>query len=79
MVGKRRPTPIDPVTEVIDEPANAPTRAHDISITVLSTSKAEVGVGEWGFCALVEVDGERILFDAGAKQKTVLRNAEADR
>jgi 7,8-dihydropterin-6-yl-methyl-4-(beta-D-ribofuranosyl)aminobenzene 5'-phosphate synthase len=34
------------------------------------------GVGEWGFAALVEADGHRILFDTGARPETVLRNAE---
>ena len=32
------------------------------------------GFGEWGFAALVEVDGRRILFDTGANEDTVLRN-----
>jgi 7,8-dihydropterin-6-yl-methyl-4-(beta-D-ribofuranosyl)aminobenzene 5'-phosphate synthase len=34
------------------------------------------GIGEWGFAALVEVDGYRLLFDTGAREETVLRNAE---
>jgi 7,8-dihydropterin-6-yl-methyl-4-(beta-D-ribofuranosyl)aminobenzene 5'-phosphate synthase len=34
------------------------------------------GIGEWGFAALVEVDGYRLLFDTGARPETVLRNAE---
>jgi 7,8-dihydropterin-6-yl-methyl-4-(beta-D-ribofuranosyl)aminobenzene 5'-phosphate synthase len=33
------------------------------------------GVGEWGFSALVEVDGRRLLFDTGARPQTVLDNA----
>jgi 7,8-dihydropterin-6-yl-methyl-4-(beta-D-ribofuranosyl)aminobenzene 5'-phosphate synthase len=33
------------------------------------------GVGEWGFAALVEIDGRRLLFDTGARPKTVLDNA----
>ena len=33
------------------------------------------GVGEWGFSALVETDGRRILFDTGARPETVLQNA----
>ena len=33
------------------------------------------GVGEWGFAALVEADGRRILFDTGARPETVLKNA----
>jgi 7,8-dihydropterin-6-yl-methyl-4-(beta-D-ribofuranosyl)aminobenzene 5'-phosphate synthase len=33
------------------------------------------GVGEWGFGALVEADGRRILFDTGKFPETVLRNS----
>ncbi|MGH7525386.1 MAG: MBL fold metallo-hydrolase [Gemmatimonadales bacterium] len=33
------------------------------------------GVGEWGFAALVEVDGRRLLFDTGSRPQTVLDNA----
>ena len=32
------------------------------------------GIGEWGFAALVEADGHRILVDTGAKPDTVLLN-----
>ena len=32
------------------------------------------GIGEWGFCALIEVDGRKILFDTGARPETVLTN-----
>jgi len=32
------------------------------------------GIGEWGFAAIVEVDGQRILFDTGARPETVLKN-----
>jgi 7,8-dihydropterin-6-yl-methyl-4-(beta-D-ribofuranosyl)aminobenzene 5'-phosphate synthase len=32
-------------------------------------------VGEWGFAALVEVDGKRLLVDTGARPETVLKNA----
>ncbi len=46
-------------------------------VTVLSTMLADMtGIGEWGFAALVEVDGYRLLFDTGAREETVLRNAE---
>lgn len=31
--------------------------------------------GEWGYAALVEVDGHKMLFDSGANPDTVLRNA----
>jgi 7,8-dihydropterin-6-yl-methyl-4-(beta-D-ribofuranosyl)aminobenzene 5'-phosphate synthase len=33
------------------------------------------GIGEWGFAALVEAGGQRVLFDTGARPETVLRNA----
>jgi 7,8-dihydropterin-6-yl-methyl-4-(beta-D-ribofuranosyl)aminobenzene 5'-phosphate synthase len=36
---------------------------------------ADEGIGEWGFAALVEVDGHRILFDTGARPETVKQNA----
>lgn len=51
--------------------------AAKVSVTILSTSNATVGEGEWGFSALVRAGSERILFDAGAGSSTVLRNAEA--
>lgn len=57
-------------------PSTAGHRVRALSITVLSTTKAPRGTGEWGFAALVEADGERILFDTGEKRRTVLSNAE---
>lgn len=45
-------------------------------VTILSTMLADRGIGEWGFSALVEVDGKRLLFDTGAEPETVLRNAQ---
>lgn len=52
-------------------------KAHAAKVTVLSTMLADLtGIGEWGFAALVEVDGYRLLFDTGAREETVLRNAE---
>lgn len=40
--------------------------AQTVKVTVLSTMLADsFGMGEWGFAALVEVDGHRILFDTG--------------
>jgi 7,8-dihydropterin-6-yl-methyl-4-(beta-D-ribofuranosyl)aminobenzene 5'-phosphate synthase len=44
-----------------------------VILSTMLTSSA--GVGEWGFSALVETDGHRILFDTGARPETVLRNA----
>ncbi len=35
---------------------------------------ADEGFGEWGFAALVEADGRKILFDTGANEDTVQRN-----
>jgi 7,8-dihydropterin-6-yl-methyl-4-(beta-D-ribofuranosyl)aminobenzene 5'-phosphate synthase len=58
-------------------PARAEGRVKALKITVLSTMLAEEGIGEWGFAALVEVDGRRILFDTGARPDTVLINAKA--
>ena len=54
------------------------TDAHDVSslkITTLSTMLANQGIGEWGYSALVEVDGHKILFDTGRFPETVLKNA----
>jgi 7,8-dihydropterin-6-yl-methyl-4-(beta-D-ribofuranosyl)aminobenzene 5'-phosphate synthase len=50
-------------------------RVRSLKITILSTMLAEAGVGEWGFAALVEADGRRILFDTGLRPETVLQNA----
>jgi 7,8-dihydropterin-6-yl-methyl-4-(beta-D-ribofuranosyl)aminobenzene 5'-phosphate synthase len=47
-------------------------------IVILSTMLADRrGVGEWGFSALVEAGGRRLLFDTGGRPGTVLENAEA--
>jgi 7,8-dihydropterin-6-yl-methyl-4-(beta-D-ribofuranosyl)aminobenzene 5'-phosphate synthase len=47
-----------------------------VEVVILSTMLADrFGIGEWGFSALVEADGHRILFDTGARPETVLRNA----
>jgi 7,8-dihydropterin-6-yl-methyl-4-(beta-D-ribofuranosyl)aminobenzene 5'-phosphate synthase len=51
--------------------------ARSVKVTVLSTMLADIdGIGEWGFAALVDVNGYRLLFDTGAREETVLRNAE---
>ena len=53
-------------------------RAQSVKVTTLSTMLSDLdGIGEWGYAALVEVDGRRILFDTGANPDTVLKNAEA--
>lgn len=48
---------------------------HALKVTILSTMLADEGIGEWGFAALVEADGKRILVDTGARPQTVLSNA----
>lgn len=52
---------------------------RDLRITMLSTNMegnpGMSGMGEWGFGALVEVDGKRWLFDTGHRADTVLKNA----
>lgn len=55
--------------------ATAQHRAKAIDIKILSTMLADDdGIGEWGFSALVVVDGHRILFDTGAREDTVAIN-----
>ncbi|MDO8677289.1 MAG: MBL fold metallo-hydrolase [Acidobacteriota bacterium] len=49
-------------------------KVANLEIKILSTMLADEGFGEWGFAALVEVDGRRILFDTGANEDTVQRN-----
>jgi len=50
-------------------------RVKSLKVTILSTMLADAGMGEWGFAALVEADGRRILFDTGLRPETVLQNA----
>jgi 7,8-dihydropterin-6-yl-methyl-4-(beta-D-ribofuranosyl)aminobenzene 5'-phosphate synthase len=51
-----------------------------LKVTVLSTMLVGAGgaggIGEWGFAALLEADGRRVLIDTGARPETVLRNVE---
>src|SRR5271168_2568684 len=47
----------------------------NLKVTILSTMLADDGIGEWGFAALVETDGHRVLVDTGARPQTVLQNA----
>lgn len=51
--------------------------ARAVQVTTLSTMLADEGLGEWGYAALVEVDGRRVLFDTGANPDVVLHNAKA--
>lgn len=58
------------------EKAGSPAQIRALKITVLSTMLAgDRGIGEWGFSALVEADGRRILVDTGLHPETVLENA----
>lgn len=58
--------------------ASAAPKVKALKITILSTMLADYGTfGEWGFAALVEADGKRMLFDSGAHPDTVLKNAQA--
>ena len=52
--------------------------ARAVKVTILSTMLAgdpDRGIGEWGFAALLEVDGRRLLIDTGERPDTVLHNA----
>jgi 7,8-dihydropterin-6-yl-methyl-4-(beta-D-ribofuranosyl)aminobenzene 5'-phosphate synthase len=55
-------------------------RAHAVKFTALVTNLGGdpyEGDGEWGYAALVEVDGHKILYDTGLSADLVLRNAKA--
>ena len=56
------------------QPSPSGHKVASLEIKILSTMLADEGFGEWGFAALVEVDGRRILFDTGANDDTVQRN-----
>jgi 7,8-dihydropterin-6-yl-methyl-4-(beta-D-ribofuranosyl)aminobenzene 5'-phosphate synthase len=60
--------------------AKAQTTEHQtqrFKITILSTMLVgdTTGIGEWGFAALMDVDGHHMLVDTGAHPDTVIRNA----
>jgi 7,8-dihydropterin-6-yl-methyl-4-(beta-D-ribofuranosyl)aminobenzene 5'-phosphate synthase len=58
--------------------AAAAQQAKSVKVTVLSTmlvGNPAAGTGEWGFSAVLEVDGRRLLVDTGARAETVLKNA----
>ncbi len=55
---------------------SSPAEVQSLKVTILSTMLANDGIGEWGFAALVEADGKRILFDTGARPNTVLENTK---
>jgi len=67
-----------PVSSAGASVASAPESAKvgSVRVTLLSTMLADQGIGEWGFAALVEAGGHRILFDTGARPDTVLQNAK---
>ena len=50
-------------------------KIKDFKITILSTMLSDTHIGEWGFSAIIEADGKRILFDTGSRETTVLQNA----
>src|SRR5579862_6802390 len=58
-------------------PNAASAQVHALKVTVLSTMLVgdTTGIGEWGFSALVEADGHRVLLDTGGHPDTVLENA----
>lgn len=69
-------SPVSSPIAVVPSPAGA--YAQQVKVTVLSTMLAGDpgrGIGEWGFAALLEVDGRRLLIDTGARPGTVLQNA----
>ena len=51
-------------------------KIKDFKITILSTMLSDSHIGEWGFSAMIEVHGKRILFDAGSRENTVVQNAK---
>jgi 7,8-dihydropterin-6-yl-methyl-4-(beta-D-ribofuranosyl)aminobenzene 5'-phosphate synthase len=56
---------------------NTAAQIHALKVTLLSTMLvgSTTGLGEWGFSALIEADGHRVLLDTGAHPDTVLQNA----
>lgn len=62
---------------LVQGPIKPATQISTLKITLLSTMLvgSPTGFGEWGFSALVEANGHRILLDTGAHPETVLQNA----
>jgi 7,8-dihydropterin-6-yl-methyl-4-(beta-D-ribofuranosyl)aminobenzene 5'-phosphate synthase len=69
------PHPADPPDAAQSASAKSLAEVSSLKVTILSTMLADEGIGEWGFAALVEVDGRKIMFDTGARARTVLENA----
>src|SRR5262249_8391990 len=69
--------PASPSAAAIAATADPAAQIHSLKITVLSTMLVgeTTGLGEWGFAALVEADGHRILLDTGAHPDNVATNA----
>jgi 7,8-dihydropterin-6-yl-methyl-4-(beta-D-ribofuranosyl)aminobenzene 5'-phosphate synthase len=68
------------VTRAAALAAHAAHQASALKITVLVTNvagDAHAGDGEWGYSALVEVDGHKILYDSGASPEMIVKNAAA--
>jgi 7,8-dihydropterin-6-yl-methyl-4-(beta-D-ribofuranosyl)aminobenzene 5'-phosphate synthase len=63
--------------DLVQGPITPATQIGTLKITLLSTMLvgSPTGLGEWGFSALVEADGHRLLLDTGAHPDTVLQNA----
>ena len=65
--------------QAIAEQNQSQKTVQSLRVQVLSTmlsGNPGGGIGEWGFAAIVEADGQRILFDTGARPDTVLKNAK---
>ena len=50
---------------------------HGLIPPAIRAGDMHEGEGEWGYSALVEVDGHRILYDTGASADRVAKNAAA--
>jgi 7,8-dihydropterin-6-yl-methyl-4-(beta-D-ribofuranosyl)aminobenzene 5'-phosphate synthase len=62
-----------PVWPLLAQPSR---HVRSLNVTILTTMLADgKGIGEWGFAALVEADGRRILFDTGGRPDTIAINA----
>src|ERR1700735_4360182 len=65
--------------QALGQGGTPPAQVHTLKITGLSTmlggEMEHEGIGEWGFSALVEADGHRILVDTGLRPETVLQTA----
>ena len=76
-VAMAAPSPRPNSLDTVGPPApDSHAELKTLRITILSTMLADDGIGEWGFSALIDADGHRILFDTGAHPNTVLENAK---